>query len=134
MPDLNPTGVVAVSVLGIPSAEQLTKTDFEQLIYVDDLANTFFSAEEVSHTRVRYYFSALGKWKNYDLIWDDPHASVAVGENEFNTLRPQFQIPEYDLLHPIQKNDRCIVKGKEYRVDDYMSDGVGVTTVYLRLK
>lgn len=134
MVDIYIPGIIAEPEVGIPSVETPVVSEFEQIIYHDDLENVFFNVEEFAMT-ISYYHSSLDEWVEYSVIYDDPHASVSLGTAvTFNSLRPQFQISEAELLHPVLKNDRCIVKGKRYRIDDFMSDGVGVTTVYLRIK
>jgi hypothetical protein len=108
--------------------------DFQDALYRTDLENVFFNTDEFAET-VSYYHSYLGTWHSYAIIWDDPGASAdLVGDTEFNTLRPQFQISESVLAHRILKQDKMRRRGKTYIVEDFVSDGVGVTTVYLRIK
>jgi len=122
------------SQTGTPSVALLTLNDFQQAVYKTDLANTFFNAGEFA-IEINYYHSSLDTWQAYDVLYDDPQASVNLaGPANFNTTRPQFQIQESALRHRILKEDRCLVKGKYYSVEDFISDGVGVTTVYLRAR
>lgn len=117
-----------------PSVHLPVVNEFQQLLYRDDLANVFFNTNEFSET-CSYYHSSLGVWQSYSVLFDDPSADVSLlGDAEFNTNRPQIQASEAVFVHRPLKNDRCRVRGKTYIVEDVVSDGVGVTTVYLRLK
>lgn len=114
------------------SVSQPVVNDFQVAVFRDDLESVFFNVNEFGET-VSYYHSSLRQWSSYVILWDDPGASVnLVGETDFNTMRPQFQISESVLAHRIIKNDKVRRRGKTYIVDDYVSDGVGVTVVYLR--
>lgn len=118
---------------GAPAIVVPGLNDFQQLIYVDDLADVFFNNDEFA-VSIAYYHSTLDSWSTYQVLFDNPYASVRVAEGEFNSLRPQFQVSEAALVHPILKQDRCTFRGRTYYVEDFESDGVGVTTVYMRLK
>lgn len=116
------------------TVSQPTVNEFQAALYRDDLANVFFNTDEFAET-VSYYHSFLGTWHSYAILWDDPGASVnLVGDTDFNTLRPQFQIAGSVLAHKILKDDKVRRRGKIYIVDDLMEDGVGTTVVFLRLK
>jgi hypothetical protein len=127
------SGIVDLPSVGTAEVLSIALNDFQQLLYVDDMAGVFFN-EDTDTISINYYHSSLGRWVPYTVIYDDPHTSANIGAGyEFNTLRPQFQVPESILSHRILKKDRCVLKGVEYRIDDFISDGVGITTVYLRL-
>lgn len=104
---------------------------FQRAVFRDDLEGVFFNSAEFA-VSASYYHSSADITQIYRVLFDDPHASVKLGEGEFNSLRPQFQISEAAMRHRVLKSDRVTIKGKRYRVEDYASDGVGVTTVYLR--
>jgi hypothetical protein len=125
-------GIPNEPVLGTAELASAVQNDFQELLYVSDMADVFFNPDTDVIT-VSYYHSSLRTWKPYSVIYDDPHVSANVGGAEFNTLRPQFQITESILAHRVLKKDKCIIKGTTYYVDDFISDGVGVTTVYVRI-
>jgi hypothetical protein len=123
----NPAGVSVTDVT------QTEKTEFEKILD-DDIDNAYLNNTEFAKS-IKYFHEGLQEWHVYNVIFDDPHASVALGSGEeFNSLRPQFLVAQKDLETRIFKNDRCIISGTEYIVDDYVADGVGVMTVYLRLR
>ena len=128
--------VSSASQVYVPGVNVPTVSDFETQLYNADLEEVFFNQDEfASKTKVLYYHSSLGVWETYADIFDDPHTSNQLpGDAEFSTLRPQIQLIESKLKHRILKQDRCLRRGRNYFVDDFESDGVGVTTVYLRLK
>jgi hypothetical protein len=120
--------------VGSAGLTQLSPSEFHNLLYNTDLSDVFFNSQEFAIT-ARYYHKALSSWSVYNVIFDDPHTSFSFGEGiDVSTIRPQFQVRESALRHSILKGDRCMINGKTYFVDDYMQDGVGVITVYLRLK
>ena len=128
------TGVVTPPIIGSPTIAQPVVNDFQRLLYYTDLDEVFMNLEEFA-IEISYWHSSLDEWVSYPVLFDDPHASVSLGaEGEFNTRRPQFQISEARLKQRILKKDRCSINGVEYRIEDYVSDGVGVTTVFLRKK
>lgn len=126
--------VLPISVspsVGVISATVIVVNDFQALLFQTDLSDVFMNANEFGENIV-YTHSSLDVAKPYSVIYDDPHTSVKLGDAGFNSLRPQFQISEAVLTHRILKADTCVVRGIEYVVEDSISDGVGVTTVYLR--
>ena len=130
----NVSGIVATPTVGVVSAQSTVLNDFQQLLYVNDLNSVFFNTAEFAIT-ISYYHSSLSEWTNYQAIFDDPHTSFSMGANvDFNTLRPQLQLYESALKHRILKRDLCIVNSVQYHIDDFVSDGVGVTTCFLRIK
>jgi predicted RNA binding protein with dsRBD fold (UPF0201 family) len=131
---------ITASIINIPQTIYTprvilhTESDFHDLLYRHDMQNVFFNTMEFAIS-ASYYHGSIDKTETYSIIFDDPHASVKAGnDGEFNSLRPQFQIPNYILRHQIMKSDRVTIRGKKYFVDDFIGDGVGGTTVYLRLK
>lgn len=131
---VTPPGFSATPTWGTPAVYHPGLNDFQQLLYVTDLDNVFMNVEEFGIT-ISYYHSSLDRWVDYPVIFDDPYASQNMGaENEFNSIRPQFQVSEARLEHRILKKDKCIINGINYLIEDFQSDGVGVTTVYMRVK
>lgn len=107
--------------------------DFQDLLYDTDLADVFMNLEEFGES-ISYTHSGAEVTTLYAVLFDDPSTSVKIGQAPgFVGSHPQFMISEAALLHSILKRDTCIVKGKTYGIEDFESDGVGVTTVFLRL-
>jgi len=130
----NMIGLSRMRGIGTPAAYHVELTPFFQKVYRDDLANVFFNSAQFAEKAV-YTHSTLGIAVTYDVIYDDPTTSINLGVDAgFNSLRPQFQIPEYVLKHPVQKDDFVFVRGKKFFIDEFVSDGVGVTTCFLRFK
>jgi len=130
-------GIDSSASVGAPDSASPGLNSFQQLLYKDDLANTFMNTSEfaieieVFHSRM----GAGGEWRTYNVIFDDPHSMNKIGdEMEFSTLKPQFMISDAELAMRILKTDRFRVNGIEYRCEDAITDGVGVTTVYMRVK
>ena len=132
---ITPSGFSAAPSWGTPGVYHPGLNDFQQLIYVEDLDNVFMNLEEFGIS-INYYHSSINQWVSYPVLYDDPFASMNLGSEggEFNSIRPQFQVSEARLAHRILKKDKCIINGIIYLVEDFQSDGVGVTTVYLRVK
>lgn len=134
MTTANVIGLAASRGVGTVAGRLLTDSDFFRAIYNTDIANVFFNTFEFGEI-CSVYHSTKGQWINYETLYDDPHISGSVmSEADFNTFRPQVQLREGGLLQPIQKTDRVKVRGVVHIVDDVVSDGVGVSTVYLRVK
>jgi hypothetical protein len=130
---VTPSGISRTRGQGAPSALLIGRTDFfEQL--ETDIDDVFFNQTEFGET-VNYYHDALSTWQIYKTLFDNPHVSMQFGADaEFNTNRPQVQLQESKFIHPLEKNDEVIVRGVRYFVDDVVSDGVGVSTVYMHRK
>lgn len=127
------TPLSASTIINSPSIDKISRNAFQELLYCTDLQNIFLNLNEFA-IEIDYYHSSMDLWKKYNVLFDDPHASFGVGEGQFNTLRPQIQLKECGLLNRILKNDKVKIKNITYRIEDFVSDGVGVITVYLRLK
>lgn len=132
--DINPPGIPNVPSTGTPQVQHIQVTDFHDLIYNEDIDNVFINQAEFGDTVVNYYHSSLKRWQIYNTIFDNPTILSSIEQADVNLIVPQFQISEYNLLHPILKSDRCIIRNVPYRVEQAISDGVGITTVYLRQK
>ena len=116
-----------------PTVTAPVVNDFQKQLNAD-LNDVFFNASEFAEAISLYHIS-LDRWASYNVIFDTPHTTARLpADAEFSTIRPQFQINESALSHRILKNDLCKRRGKTYFVEDVESDGVGVATVYLRLK
>ncbi len=128
----NVTGIIVTPLVGVIAAIASTVNEFQKLLYRTDLANVFMNSEEFAIS-ISYTHSSTGEIANYDVVYDDPSTSVKVGQGPaFKSLQPQFMISEAELSHPILKRDTCVVNGIDYGIEDFDSDGVGVTTVFLR--
>jgi hypothetical protein len=131
---ITPPGLSIPPAWGVPAVYHPGLNAFQDLIYVQDLDNVFMNTEEFGIT-IQYYHSSLNQWISYPVLFDDPYISMSLGsEGEFNSIRPQFQVSEARLAHRILKKDKCTINGVSYLVEDFQSDGVGVTTVFLRVK
>lgn len=129
---INTEGLVVTPAVGTIYIVVPVVNDFLNIIMRDDLANVFMNTSEFAEP-VLYFHSSLGIDVTYNVIYDDPHDDVALtGPASFSSIKPQFQVTESVLEHRLLKNDRCEVRGKTYLVDEVVSDGVGVTTVFLR--
>lgn len=129
----NVTGITITPSVGVIAAVAQTVNEFQNLLYNLDLENVFMNTDEFADA-ISYIHSSTGDTVSYSVLFDDPSTSVKLGAGpNFNSFRPQFMISEADLLHRILKRDKCTVRGIEYGIEDFESDGVGVTTVFLRL-
>jgi len=125
--------VVITPSVGVLAASIPTVNAFQNLLYKVDLENVFMNSDEFAEP-ISYIHSSTGEVTTYAVLFDDPQTSVKLGSGpNFNGLRPQFMISEAELSHRILKRDRCTVRGVDYGIEDFESDGVGVTTVFLRL-
>ncbi len=134
MPPVTITAPVTVTLsVDLGSASVIGRSAFHQLIYVDDMASTFFNVDEFAEN-VRYYHSSLQAWQTYPALFDDPHTSFSMGpETEVTNVRPQIMLNESTMLHVPLKGDKCTIRGITYYVDDSQKDGVGVTTIFFRI-
>lgn len=107
--------------------------DFQKQLLEDDLENVFFNEDEFAEA-VNYYHSAIGKYRTYFPIYDKPSTSLNIAEEEAHMRKPQLQLRANGLLHKVLKGDRVVVKGKTYFVENYDNPGLGVITIFLRLK
>ena len=108
------------------------RNEFQELIYNTDLADVFINLDEFAET-ISYTHSGTGEVTNYGVLFDDPSTSVKIGQApDVRSLQPQFMISEAALLYRILKRDRCTIREIEYGIENFESDGVGVTTVFLR--
>lgn len=130
---LHTVGLSRTRGLGVTQVATNTLAPFLQRVLVNDLASVFFNVKQFAEP-VQYTHDGFAP-VFYNVIFDDPHTSVKLtGDTEFNSMRPQIQIAERALQHTVTKRDRVRVRGKDYFIEDYIGDGVGVFTIYLRLK
>ena len=134
---ITPTGIPAERALGTPAVLYFIRTEF-QSIMEQDMEMAMFGTDgqdfaEKQNTVI--YTHVSGEIGNYSVIFDKAYASQGFqSDTEFNGLKPQFMVQETKLLRSVQHKDTVSIRGNIYNVEDYHSDGVGVTTVYLRLK
>lgn len=130
---LNPPGISGTRGFGAPTVSNIKPNDFVQSLFTD-LEEVFFNPNDF--TEIVEYTHKLepNTILTYRGIFDDPHMSMSPGNNEFNSIRPQVQIPEHELKYEISKGDKLTIKGKSYLVRDKITDGVGVITVYLGVR
>lgn len=123
------SGVTLDISIGAVTATLLTRSDFNQMLE-DDFSGTFIT--DFKDTAV---FTFVDKSTAIiDVLFDNPHTSFkGQAAAEFNTIRPQVMVQESLLPDTIYHEMKIKVKGKEYFVDDYKSNGVGVLTIFLRL-
>jgi len=128
----NVVGITIAPSVGVIAGIVPTVNEFQKLLYTTDLANVFMDSDAFAEPLL-YIHSSTGEVVNYSVLFDDPSTSVKTGmAPAFKSLRIQFMISEAVLLHSILKHDKCTMRGIDYGIEDFESDGVGVTTVFLR--
>lgn len=129
----NMVGLTASEAVGTITGVHEVRSEFFTTIYDTDIDQVFFNQKEFGST-VRYYHSALGVWEEYKDLFDNPHTSMKLGSpTEFNSIKPQVQLQESKLKDRILKQDKIIKRGVVHQIEDFISDGVGISTVYMRL-
>jgi len=107
-------------------------------ILEEDLDQVFIQSdgkEFAENQTTVIYYHATGEVENYPVLFDNPSTSGdTLAEADFTLIQPQIQIQETKLQRPVQKKDQVLVRGKKYFVENFVSDGVGVSTLFLRLK
>jgi hypothetical protein len=117
----------------VPEVSACTQNDFA-IGLKNDLNNIFFNSQEFA-VSARYIHRLNTQTPQiYAVIFDDPHATMKAGDGEYSSIRPQFQIAQHKLKYAISKKDEVTICGIKYIVDEYMTDGVGVVTVYLNVR
>lgn len=120
------------ATVGTAAVQQVGRSEFFEQVYRADLSSVFFNLSEFSEA-VMIRHSQSGEWRTYSAIFDDPTVNTrVVGDFETIDVKPQFMVAEGALLFPIGKEDRVMIRGKNYLVDDVQSDGVGVVTVMVK--
>jgi hypothetical protein len=110
--------------------DTIVLNDFLTRVYGHDLEQICFNPEQFGEP-VSVYHSSLDLWVSYTCIFDDPNVKMNFGAKAaFNSLRPQVQLIQSKLRHPILKSDLFRFRNKTYTVDDTVEDGVGVVTAY----
>lgn len=129
----NMVGLSANEAVGIVTAVHEVRTDFFAQIYDTDIDSVFFNTAEFGET-VSYYHSSIGVWETYKDLFDNPDTSLKFGPTaNFKSIKPQVQLQESRLKHGILKQDKIVSRGIMYHVENFISDGVGISTVYMRL-
>lgn len=136
MAEVNVTGIIRRGTTGAPFIESYTRDTFLGMLE-SDLENVFFGSNGQDFTEhqntVKYTHTVARITTNYPVIFDNPHTSQNVQASaEFNGLKPQIRLQETKLLQPINRADTVVIRGVKYTVENYMGDGVGVITLYLR--
>jgi len=129
-------GIARTRETGIPTITLFVRDDFAAQLETD-MDQVFIQAAGVDFAEngEMQYTHRTGEERNYPVIFDNSHASANVRTSaEFSSIRPQVQIQETKLARPIQHDDKAVIRGITYKVEDFVSDGVGVTTIFLRLK
>lgn len=123
------TGALGVTVYTRDIFAQILEQDLDQ-VFIGSSGQEF--AEDESTI---IYTHATGEVENYPAIYESPHSSQGVNsEAEFNGLKPSITLQDSKLVRAINKGDRVQVQGIKYYIENYITDGVGVTTIYLRRK
>lgn len=131
---VTPTGTARSRGNGSPTITVFQESDFQRMLD-DDLDGVFIPEDSEDFAIEVPYTHAAGETETYQVIFDDPGVSPSVRlDADFRTIQPQIRIAEHRLKRPVKKDDRVRVKGNLYFVEDYESDGVGVTTIFLRIK
>jgi hypothetical protein len=131
------TGIAQARGLGVLGVRVYVRDEFLAAME-QDLDQVFigqdgqeFAEDQNSVT----YTHATGEVENYPVLFDNPFATANVNsEAVFSSIKPQIIIQETKLVRPLKKNDRIVVRGNAYFVEDHHSDGVGLTTIFLRRK
>ena len=135
---INITGrIVADTAVGVPSIQTYTRDTFLGILE-EDLDMVFIGSdgqEFAEDQNTVIYTHSTGEVKNYPVLFDNPYASQKVNsEASFTGINPQFMIQETKLVRKVKTDDRVSIRGVLYYVKDYHSDGVGLTTIFLRRK
>ena len=118
------------SALAPMTVDIVVLNDFLTNVYGHDLEEICFNPEQFGEP-VSVYHSSLDLWVTYTCIFDDPNAKMGFGAKAaFNSLRPQVQLIQSKLRHPILSADMFSVRNKTYTVQDTVEDGVGVVTAF----
>ena len=128
---VSPSGYLRTRGIGIPPViAVIVLTTFQGQLETD-INSVFFAQNEFGKT-VQYLHAGDTVWQTYKVIFDNPQASMNYGgESDFNSLRPQIQLQESKLKQPIGVGDVIKMDGLEYQNETYISDGVGITTLYM---
>lgn len=122
------TGVSAsVSVGVITPIITPYNTFFDQM--ENDLNSVFFNTSEFSEVAI--YTHKNGQNTTYKCLYDDPTTNISISSDELTLIKPQIMIREKIMINPPSKGDKVIIRGIRYVVDNYMSNGVGIMTLYL---
>lgn len=127
--DISITGIDRPAICGV-AVSVLTPLNPFFLIMEEDLEETFFNDQEFAED-VQYTHST-GTSTIYKGLYDDPTTSIsATSDVEVTLLRPQVMVREKQLQKNVSKKDRLTIRGIRYIVDDYVSNGVGILTIFL---
>jgi hypothetical protein len=128
---ISPAGYLRTRGTGTPPVVAVIVLTLFQSQLETDIDSVFFAQNEFGKT-VQYLHAGDTVWQTYKVIFDDPQASMNYsGPSDFNSLRPQVQLQESKLKQPIKAGDVIKMDGLEYQNETYISDGVGITTLYM---
>ncbi len=128
---LYPTGVTATTSAA-PAELVLVEQNSFQMQMNDDLEAVFFNQGEFAEKAKSKYVHSNGQTEYYAVIFDTPTTNLGIASNvEVTLMKPQVQIIERQLVNAITKDDTIDVRGVSYHVENFISDGVGVTTLFL---
>ena len=118
--------------VGTATSTQQSFNPFLLSVMETDLQNVFFNGGDFNE-QARIYHTVLGAWQPYSVDFDDPSTTVDFGADaDLSDLKPQFMIPNYALKAKLSKQDKVVIRGTQYIIEDINNDGVGVTTVFMR--
>ena len=124
----NVSGIILGIDVGSVTGNLLTRSPFLQMLETD--FTTVFITDFKDSAILTF---RDGSTQAIDVLFDDPTTTYNFqNPAEFNTVRPQIMVQESLLPDVIYHNMKIKVKGIQYFVEDYESNGVGVLTVYMR--
>ena len=130
-------GIPAGTVVGVPALKVYKRDEFLSILE-GDIDQVFIGPDgqdfaEDQETVI--YKHGTGEIENYAVIFDNPYASQKVNsEAGYTGVNPQVMLQESKLVRKVRTDDVVTVRGVNYYVKDYQSDGVGVVTLYLRTR
>jgi len=130
-------GTMGDQQTGTPSALLYKRDEF--LNYLEtDLDQVFLGSggqEFAEDQNTVEYIHTTGEVENYPVIFDNPTIGQKVNpEAIFEAIKPQILVQETKLARAIKKGDKVRVRAVWYYVEDYHSDGVGLTSIFIRRK
>lgn len=128
---INAVGIDITATVGAPTAEHIVPNTF--MNYMDaDLDSVFFNNTEFAEKKEITYKHKIGDVAFYYAIFDDPTTNANLGGDSSALLqKPHIMIKEKIMKHTPNRGDELIVKGVRYAVDTYISNGVGIMTLFL---
>lgn len=129
--DIATPGIIWGVRIGVPGIVFTPQNDFFSIMD-QDLQDCFFNQSEFAENDEISYVHENGQETTYKAIFDNPTTNInMLSDTDAIMVKPQVMLIEKDLINPVAHNDEITVRGVVYRVDSYMSNGVGIVTVYL---